>query len=194
MPVYSFRDMKCWHKTRLFLPILLHTVPVCLPDWICISLFFFSYGTQHTSSTARIFILSADVKFMARSIQPATLFFSFSFCSYEIEEAKGRYGESCLNAVEQATGHIFWYPALFGAQDISVPCPRTARESLWVIALAAVLSTLKCEIRPPMSLSMLSSEVIESWNHRITQVGKDVKDHRVQPWPNHTTLTLAALC
>ena len=27
-------------------------------------------------------------------------------------------------------------------------------------------------------------------NHRITQVGKDLKNHRVQSRPNHTTLTL----
>ena len=33
----------------------------------------------------------------------------------------------------------------------------------------------------------------KSDNHRITesltQVGKDLKDHQVQPQPNHTTLT-----
>mgnify|MGYP001866132542 CR=1 FL=1 len=26
-----------------------------------------------------------------------------------------------------------------------------------------------------------------AWNHRIAQVGKDLKDHQVQPQPNHTT-------
>ena len=31
-------------------------------------------------------------------------------------------------------------------------------------------------------------------NHRITQVGKDLKDHQVQPQPNHTTLILTTLC
>ena len=31
-------------------------------------------------------------------------------------------------------------------------------------------------------------------NHRITQVGKDLKDHQVQPQPNHSTLTLTTLC
>ena len=30
----------------------------------------------------------------------------------------------------------------------------------------------------------------EKTNHRITQVEKNIKDHRVQPQPNHTTLTL----
>ena len=29
-----------------------------------------------------------------------------------------------------------------------------------------------------------------SSTHRITQVGKNLKDHQVQPQPNHTTLTL----
>lgn len=33
-----------------------------------------------------------------------------------------------------------------------------------------------------------------SENHRITQVGKDLKDHQVQPQPNHSTLTLTTLC
>ena len=28
------------------------------------------------------------------------------------------------------------------------------------------------------------------WNHRSAQVGKGLKDHQVQPQPNHTTLTL----
>jgi len=30
-------------------------------------------------------------------------------------------------------------------------------------------------------------------NHRIAQVGKDLKDHRVQPQPIHSTLTLTTL-
>ena len=30
-------------------------------------------------------------------------------------------------------------------------------------------------------------------NHRIAQVGKDLKDHQVQPQPNHPTLTLTTL-
>ena len=34
----------------------------------------------------------------------------------------------------------------------------------------------------------------ESQNHRITQVGKDLQDHHVQPQPNHTALTLTTLC
>ena len=32
-----------------------------------------------------------------------------------------------------------------------------------------------------------------SWNHRIAQVGKDLKDHQVQTQPNHTTLTQTIL-
>ena len=35
---------------------------------------------------------------------------------------------------------------------------------------------------------------LESQNHRIAQVGKDLKDHQVQLQPNHTTLTLTTLC
>jgi len=35
---------------------------------------------------------------------------------------------------------------------------------------------------------------IESQNHRVAQVGKDLKDHRVQPQPNHPTPTLTTLC
>ena len=36
-------------------------------------------------------------------------------------------------------------------------------------------------------------QIIESENHRIAQAGKDLKDHQVQPQPNHTTLTLTTL-
>lgn len=36
--------------------------------------------------------------------------------------------------------------------------------------------------------------LLESQNHRIAQVGKDLKDHQVQPQPNHTTLPLTTLC
>jgi len=35
---------------------------------------------------------------------------------------------------------------------------------------------------------------LSSINHTIAQVGKDLKDHRVQPQPNHTTLTLTTHC
>jgi len=38
----------------------------------------------------------------------------------------------------------------------------------------------------------IHSQVIEK-NHRIAQIGKDLKDHQVQPQPNHTTLTLTTL-
>jgi len=38
-------------------------------------------------------------------------------------------------------------------------------------------------------VAVLSAENNQIWNHRITQVGKDLKDHQVQPQPNHTTLT-----
>ncbi|POI30510.1 hypothetical protein CIB84_005740 [Bambusicola thoracicus] len=31
-------------------------------------------------------------------------------------------------------------------------------------------------------------------NHRITQVGRDLKDHQVQSQPNHSALTLTTLC
>ena len=39
----------------------------------------------------------------------------------------------------------------------------------------------------------VSHSDIESQNHRTAQVGKDPKDHQVQPQPNHTTLTLTTL-
>ena len=31
--------------------------------------------------------------------------------------------------------------------------------------------------------------IIKSQNHRIAEVGKELKDHQAQPQPNHTTLT-----
>ena len=37
------------------------------------------------------------------------------------------------------------------------------------------------------------SGLLESQDHRITQVRKDLKDHQVQPQPNHATLTLTTL-
>lgn len=42
------------------------------------------------------------------------------------------------------------------------------------------------------SQTLLASP-LESYNHRIAQFGKDLKDHQVQPQPNHTTLTLTTL-
>ena len=35
---------------------------------------------------------------------------------------------------------------------------------------------------------------IDIQNHRIVQVGKDPKDHRVQQQPDHTALTSTMLC
>jgi len=43
------------------------------------------------------------------------------------------------------------------------------------------------------AISIMTSFSLKSQNHRIAQVGKDLKDHRVQPQSNHTTLTLTTL-
>ena len=46
---------------------------------------------------------------------------------------------------------------------------------------------------------LFTMRVVRCWNrlprenHRIAKVGKDLKDHRVQPQPNHSTLTLTTL-
>ena len=40
---------------------------------------------------------------------------------------------------------------------------------------------------------LLPIKIQSKWINRIAQVGKDLKDHQVQPQPNHTTLTLTIL-
>ena len=48
---------------------------------------------------------------------------------------------------------------------------------------------------PAASLRGCSTSAMEkeSYNHRITQVGKDLRDHQVQAQPNHSPLTLTTL-
>ena len=48
--------------------------------------------------------------------------------------------------------------------------------------------------KPSISTSFSSLQNLFFDNHRIAQVGKDLKDHQAQPQPNHTTLILTTLC
>ena len=45
---------------------------------------------------------------------------------------------------------------------------------------------------PPLDMGEVIAHTAAQ-NCRIVQVGKDLKDHQVQPQPNHTTLTLTTL-
>ena len=57
-------------------------------------------------------------------------------------------------------------------------CKHSNPHSLfsWNIYSFAVLQSMDKTLESPQ-------------NHRIAQVGKDLKNHQVQPQPNHTTLT-----
>lgn len=138
--------MKCWHKTRLFLPILLHTAPVCLLNWICV--FFFSTALRTPPALlTKIFILSADVKNHTRRY----IICSFSFCIWNWGGQRKIWGK-LFKCCSISYSPDFFISSTSGERGTSMPCPRTAREGLWAMAH-------KSEIRTPMSLWMLSSEV-----------------------------------
>ena len=52
----------------------------------------------------------------------------------------------------------------------------------------AALKVLNIQKKTKKKKNQTTFKII-SQNHRIAQVGKDLKDHRVQPQPDHSTLT-----